>query len=85
MYTLRSKCVSNRSSESPDVYAGVIRGDFPEQSIYLISIPMKIGIHINLDSGLRRNNNIKDSFLIEEWAWRKPIGLTGRESIGLFK
>ena len=25
------------------------------------------------------------SFLIEEWAWRKPIGLTGRESIGLFK
>jgi hypothetical protein len=45
--------------ESPDVYEGGIKGDFPEQSIYLISIPMKIGIHINLDSGLRRNNNIK--------------------------
>ena len=27
----------------------------------------------------------RHSFLIEEWAWRKPISLTGRESIGLFK
>ena len=27
----------------------------------------------------------RHSFLIEEWAWRKPISLIGREPIGLFQ
>jgi hypothetical protein len=61
----------------------------PERYFYQIQAKSKPGKEIGAPE-LNKHNSKENRYSVKvckegPWVWRKPIGLTGRESIGLFK